>query len=79
MTPDTISGVSETFGHPGLGEALVTGFAMMLVFEGLLYAGFPGKVKEMARQLPMITDNWLRFFGIAAMLCGIGIIWISRL
>ncbi len=76
--PQTAAGVAEMTSHPGLGEALLTGFGMMLVLEGLIYAGFPGAIREMARQFPSITDNWFRFFGIAAMLCGIGIVWLVR-
>jgi hypothetical protein len=78
MTPDTNLAAAAA-GQPSLGSALLTGFAMMLVLEGLIYAGFPGMIRSMAEQVPLITDNWLRAAGIAAMIAGIGIIWLTRL
>lgn len=77
MTPDTALAALGDI-HPGMGEAMLTGFGMMLVLEGLFYAGFPAALKQMAQQLPQITDIWLRIFGIVAMICGIGIVWLVR-
>ncbi|HSO47271.1 MAG TPA: DUF2065 domain-containing protein [Rhizobiaceae bacterium] len=58
--------------------ALLTGLGMMLVLEGLLYAGFPGGLRKMASRLPEIGDSTLRIFGIIAMMIGIAIIWLVR-
>jgi hypothetical protein len=58
--------------------ALVTGLGMMLVLEGLLYAGFPGALRNLASRLPEIGDNALRIFGIIAMMIGIALIWLVR-
>jgi hypothetical protein len=51
---------------------------MMLVLEGLLYAGFPGSLRRLASRLPEIGDNTLRIFGIIAMMIGIALIWLVR-
>lgn len=58
--------------------ALITGLGMMLVLEGLLYAGFPGGLRKLASRLPEIGDNTLRIFGIIAMMIGIALIWLVR-
>jgi hypothetical protein len=58
--------------------ALITGLGMMLVLEGLLYAGFPGSLRRLASRLPEIGDNTLRIFGIIAMMIGIALIWLVR-
>lgn len=58
--------------------ALVTGLGMMLVLEGLLYAGFPAGLRRLASRLPEIGDNTLRIFGIIAMMIGIALIWLVR-
>jgi hypothetical protein len=51
---------------------------LVLVLEGLLYAGFPGAVRrmmEMAREMP---DNSLRMGGLIALGVGIMIVWLVR-
>ncbi len=58
--------------------ALLTGVGMMLVLEGLIYAGFPGSLRKLASRLPEIGDSTLRIFGIIAMMIGIAIIWLVR-
>jgi uncharacterized protein YjeT (DUF2065 family) len=59
-------------------QALVMGLGMMLVLEGLIYAGFPLSLKRMASQLPQVSDGTLRIFGIIAMIIGIALIWLVR-
>ncbi len=57
---------------------LAIGIAMMLVVEGLIYAGFPGAIKRLAEQAIKMPDNTLRNFGIVAMAIGILIIWLIK-
>jgi uncharacterized protein len=59
-------------------QALLTGIGMMLVVEGLIYAGFPAGLKRLAARLPEIPDSALRIFGVIAMLIGIALVWLSR-
>lgn len=59
-------------------QALLTGIGMMLVVEGLIYAGFPASLKRLAAKLPETPDSALRIFGVIAMLIGIALVWWSR-
>jgi uncharacterized protein YjeT (DUF2065 family) len=59
-------------------QDLVVAFGLFLVLEGLVYAGFPGAVKRMARQLPLMPDSTLRNFGVIAMLIGVVVVWLAR-
>jgi uncharacterized protein YjeT (DUF2065 family) len=59
-------------------QALVTGIGMVLVIERLIYAGFPGGLKNLARKLPEVPDASLRIFGVIAMIIGIALVWWSR-
>lgn len=57
---------------------LFVAFGLFLVIEGLAYAAFPGAVKSIARQIPEMSDQSLRNFGVIAMLIGVGIVWWIR-
>ncbi len=59
-------------------QAVLAGIGMMLVVEGLIYAGFPAGLKRLAAQLPEIPDSALRILGVIAMLIGIALVWLSR-
>jgi uncharacterized protein YjeT (DUF2065 family) len=59
-------------------QALAMGLGMMLVLEGLIYAGFPLSLKRLASQLPNVSDGTLRIFGLIAMIIGITLIWLVR-
>ena len=61
-----------------LGDELLVGLGMMLVLEGLLYAGFPNLVKRMAEAAIRMPDASLRNFGVIAMIIGIALIWLVR-
>jgi uncharacterized protein YjeT (DUF2065 family) len=68
-----VGGVNGEFLH-----ALLMGLGMMLVLEGLVYAGFPLGLKRLASQLPQVSDGTLRIFGLIAMIIGITLIWLVR-
>jgi uncharacterized protein YjeT (DUF2065 family) len=57
---------------------LAVAFGLFLVLEGLVYAGFPGAIKRIARELPGIPDNLLRNFGVIAMMIGVAIVWYFK-
>lgn len=57
---------------------VATGFGMLLVLEGLMYAGFPASVKRIARLLPGMGDATLRNYGVIAMIIGIILIWLVK-
>lgn len=62
----------------GFFAELAIGVAMMLVVEGLIYAGFPGAIRRLTEQAIKLPDNTLRSFGIVAMAIGILLIWLIR-
>ena len=57
---------------------LLIGLGLLLVVEGLLYAGFPGLVRAMAREALNRDDGFLRSLGIIAMIIGIALVWLVR-
>ncbi|MDX3925193.1 MAG: DUF2065 domain-containing protein [Shinella sp.] len=57
---------------------LLTGFAFFLIIEGLVYALAPSFLVRMARLLPEMPEQQLRFFGLAAVAAGVVIVWLIR-
>lgn len=57
---------------------LVTGFAIFLIIEGLVYALAPHFLVAMARLLPSIPEQQLRLSGLAAVAIGVGMVWLTR-
>lgn len=51
---------------------------LVLVVEGLVYGGFPGLAKRLATEVLSMTENNLRVAGLAAIACGVGIVWLVR-
>lgn len=51
---------------------------LALVIEGLPYFAFPGKIKEFLAKIPQIQDTTLRIFGLATIMLGLLLIYISR-
>ncbi|MBL8525061.1 MAG: DUF2065 domain-containing protein [Betaproteobacteria bacterium] len=52
-------------------ESLLAGFAMMLVFEGLLPLLAPKVWRETMRQIAEFRDGQLRFIGLLSMAVGV--------
>lgn len=51
---------------------------LLLVFEGLLYGGFPLIAKRMAWDVTQAPEQVLRIAGIMAIAIGVGIVWLVR-
>ncbi len=51
---------------------------LMLVFEGVIYGGFPGAARRLAAQMTQLPDNTLRMVGIIAMVAGVALVWLVR-
>jgi len=51
---------------------------LVLVLEGVAYAMFPGKMRDMMRQIPEIPEQVLRLMGISAVAIGLLIVWLVR-
>ena len=57
---------------------LIIAFGLFLFIEGILYALFPSKMKNMLKRLEMINDNQLRTGGFIFALIGFIIIWYFK-
>ena len=53
-------------------------FGLFLFIEGILYAIFPSKMKNMIMKLNEIKDNQLRFGGLIFLVIGFLIIWYFK-
>jgi hypothetical protein len=51
---------------------------LVIIIEGLPYFCFPGHIKSIAEKIHEIDDSLLRFFGLALMLTGLLVIYISK-
>ncbi|MDO9418787.1 DUF2065 domain-containing protein [Pararhizobium sp.] len=57
---------------------VLTGIAFFLIIEGLVYALAPSLLIEMARRLPLISEQHLRLFGMMSVAAGVGLVWLLR-
>ena len=57
---------------------LIIAFGLFLFIEGVLYAIFPSKMKNMIMKLKEATDNQLRTGGLIFALVGFFIIWYLK-
>lgn len=59
-------------------EALLIGFALMLVLEGIIPFLYPAKWRNLVATLSQISDKHLRIMGLISMLAGIGLLYLIR-
>ena len=57
---------------------LIIAFGLFLFIEGVLYAIFPAKMKNMIMKLSEIKDSQLRFGGLIFLVIGFLIIWYFK-
>ena len=57
---------------------LIIAFGLFLFIEGILYAIFPSKKKNMIMKLKEATDNQLRTGGLIFAVIGFFIIWYLK-
>ena len=57
---------------------LIIAFGLFLFIEGILYALFPSKMKNMLKKLELIKDSQLRTSGLIFALLGFIIIYYSK-
>lgn len=50
---------------------------LVLVIEGLVY-WFPGLARKLAAEVLSMPENALRLGGLAAIVIGVGIVWLVR-
>ena len=56
-------------------KELIIAFGLFLFIEGILYALFPSKMKNMLKKMETIKDSQLRTGGLVFAIIGFIIIW----
>jgi uncharacterized protein YjeT (DUF2065 family) len=59
-------------------KELIIAFGLFLFIEGVLYALFPSKMKNMLKKLDAVTDKQMRTGGLVFAIIGFIIIWYSK-
>ena len=59
-------------------KELIIAFGLFLFVEGILYALFPSKMKDMLKKLELIKDSQLRSGGLVFAVIGFIIIWYIK-
>jgi len=59
-------------------QDLWTALALVLVIEGVLYALFPQPMKRAMLAVLTQPEPTLRLVGLAAVLLGVGFVWVIR-
>ena len=59
-------------------KELIIAFGLFLFIEGILYALFPSKMKNMLEKLKEINDSQLRTGGLIFAIIGFIIIWYFK-
>ena len=60
-----------------MGNTLLTALALMLIIEGLLPFLVPAFWRESFRRLTAMSDGQLRFIGLASLLAGLALLFLS--
>ena len=55
---------------------LCLALALVLAFEGALYALFPTLLRSMMKQIETVSDSQLRIGGLAALSLGVLLVWL---
>ena len=59
-------------------KELIIAFGLFLFIEGILYALFPSKMKNMLKKMETINDSQLRTGGLVFAIIGFIIIWYLK-
>jgi len=59
-------------------KELIIAFGLFLFIEGILYALFPSKMKNMLKKMELIKDSQLRTSGLVFAVIGFLIIWYIK-
>ena len=59
-------------------KELIIAFGLFLFIEGILYALFPSKMKNMIKKLNEVNDSQLRTGGLIFAIIGFVIIWYFK-
>ncbi len=59
-------------------KELIIAFGLFLFIEGILYALFPSKMKNMLKKINSINENQLRIGGFIFTVIGFLIVWYMK-
>ena len=59
-------------------KEIVIAFGLLLFIEGILYALFPSKMKNMLKKVDMINESQLRTGGLIFAIIGFVIVWYMK-
>ena len=59
-------------------KELIIAFGLFLFIEGIMYALFPSKMKNMIKKIELISDSQLRSGGLIFAIIGFVIIWYIK-
>lgn len=59
-------------------QDFLAAMGLVLVIEGLVYGGFPGLARKLAGEVLAMPETALRVAGLAAIVIGVGIVWLVR-
>jgi uncharacterized protein YjeT (DUF2065 family) len=57
-------------------DTLWTALGLVLVIEGLMPFASPAGWRRMFQQVLQLEDGQIRFFGLCAILMGLGLLWL---
>ena len=57
---------------------LIIALGLFLIIEGLLYAIFPSKMKNMLKKIDMLKISQIRFSGLTFAIIGFVIVWYFK-
>ena len=59
-------------------KELIIAFGLFLFIEGIIYALFPSKMKNMLKKMETIKDSQLRTVGLIFAIIGFFIVWYIK-
>ena len=59
-------------------KELIIAFGLFLFIEGIIYALFPSKMKNMLKKMETIKDSQLRTGGLIFAIIGFSIVWYIK-
>ena len=59
-------------------KELITALGLLLFIEGLLFAIFPTRIKNMLKAIEKISENKLRSVGVFFLILGFLIVWYIK-